>query len=267
MNDQTEDDRPLGEEQFVDRRSGVDRRVVDDRRHAGRRHRRVDVDDDRRSGGDRRQGNRRSGVDRRVFSDPRYKKPKARVAAPSVYSSQDAARVQQMLSRAGRQPRCPVCDGVFTFGPADRRGTETVRQVSCVSCGRGTVVRNCVFSRVMVVTTTQAMSVMLRGALAGAGHDVAQPPRTSLALDLYRENPPDVVVIDSLALAEMDGREFIRRLRHEFPDPRVLVVAPRPSLGRADPSAAAIGLGATQVLRTPFGRDDLLRAIRDIRQP
>jgi CheY-like chemotaxis protein len=266
MADHPEDERPTGEEEFIDRRSGVDRRAQDDRRHGGRRHRRAPVDDDRRSGSDRRRQSRRSGVDRRVFNDPRYQKPKPKVVAPSVYSTRDAARVQQIVSRVGQPARCPLCDGFFTFGPTDRRGTDVVRQVSCVSCGRGTVVRNSALARVMVVSRVDAISLMLRGALSGAGHEVVQPPTAAAALELYRENPPDVVVIEATVLTGTDGRGFIRHLRQEFPDPSIVVVAPRPSLGRADASAAAVGLGATHVLRTPFSRDDLLRVIRDARQ-
>jgi CheY-like chemotaxis protein len=266
MTDRPDDVRPPGEDEFVDRRSGVDRRAENDRRHAGRRHRRAQVDDDRRTGTDRRQESRRSGVDRRVFNDPRYRKPRPKVAAPSVYSAQDAARVQQLVARVGQAPACPVCGGAFTFGPTDRRGSATVRQVSCVDCGRGTVVTNSVLARVMVLTTVPAMSQMLGSTLRGAGHEVVQPRQTAIALDLYRENPADVVMMDTFALAEMGGQEFIRRLRQEFVNPRIVVVAPRVSYGTADPSATATGLGATHILRTPFTRDDLLRAVKDARQ-
>jgi CheY-like chemotaxis protein len=225
------------------------------------------VDQDRRSGEDRRHLDRRSGTDRRIFTDPRYKKPRPKIEAPQVYSTQDAAKVQHMLSRVGQAPRCPVCDGTFTLGPVDRRGADTVRQVSCVACGRSTVVTNCVLARVMLLTRVDAMSKMLRLTLSSAGHEVVQPPHTGIALDLYRENPADVVMIDTFALAEMGGQEFIRRLRREFVDPRIMVVAPRASYGVADPSATATGLGASRILRTPFTRDDLLLTVREARRP
>jgi CheY-like chemotaxis protein len=263
----SEDGTPPRDGEFIDRRSGKDRRAEDDRRRAGRRHRRARVEDDRRAGTDRRQESRRSGTDRRIFTDPRYKKPRPKVEAPSVYSTRDAATVQRMLSRVGHMPRCPVCDGSFTLGPIDHRGADTVRQVSCVACGRGTVVTNCVLARVMVLTPVEAMRRMLGAALTGVGHEVIQPPRTGIALELYRENQPDLVMIDTFALAEVDGQRFIRQLRMEFTDPRILVVAPRTSRGAVtDPWATATGLGATRVLRSPFTRDDLLRAVRDTRR-
>jgi len=255
-----------GEGEFIDRRSGRDRRAEGDRRHAGRRHRRARVDDDRRSGTDRRQESRRSGLDRRIFNDPRYKKPRPKVDAPPVYSMQDAATVQRMLSRVGQTPRCPVCEGSFTLGPIDHRGADTVRQASCTACGRGTVVTNCVVARVMVLTPVETMRRMLGAALASVGHEIVQPPNAAIALELYRENQPDLVMVDTFALAEVDGQRFVRQLRMEFTDPRILVVAPRTSRGAVtDPWATATGLGATRVLRSPFTRDELLRAVKDTR--
>jgi len=259
------DDTPSGEQEFIDRRSGKERRTEQERRHAGRRHRREEVEDDRRSGSDRRGRQRRSGMDRRIFQDPRYKKPRPKDGAPPVYSMEQATQVQLMLSRLGYTVSCPACGGSFTLGPVDRRGTETVRQASCASCGRSTVVTNCIVARIMVLTRVDAISRMLQSALSGAGHEVVLPPRMSPALDLYRENPADVVIMDTHALGEMDGREFIRRLRTEFDDPRILVLAPRASYGRADPSSTAVQLGASQIMRMPFTREDLLRAVREVR--
>lgn len=200
------------------------------------------------------------------FSDPRYKKARRKKAAPSVYSEADAAQVQHILSRIGHKPVCPVCEGTFTLGPVDKRGWEAVRQVACADCGRSTVVSNCVLARVMVVTRIEAVSQMLRTILTSVGHEVIEPPHTGAALDIYRENAADVVVMDTYALAEMAGQEFIRQLCNEFSDPRVLVLAARSSYRTADPSATAMQLGATLILRTPFSREELFQAVKEARQ-
>jgi CheY-like chemotaxis protein len=263
--DPTQDDGSSNGE-FIDRRSGKDRRALGDRRRGGRRHRRRKVDEDRRSGTDRRSRERRSGVDRRIYDDPRYKKPRQKKKAPPVYSAEDDAKVKHILSRVGYRAVCPVCEGPFTLGPVDRRGAESVRQVSCADCGRGTVVTNCVLARVLVLTRVEAMSTMLLAILTSAGHDVVQPPHTGLAMRLYRENPPDAVIMDTFALTEMDGQEFIRQLRAESSDPRIIVLAPKPSYRMPDPSATARHLGATYILRTPFTRDELLKAVKEARQ-
>lgn len=260
------DDQPPPEGEFIDRRSGKDRRSGRDRRRQGRRYRRLDVGDERRSGEDRRKYTRRSGVDRRVYNDARYKKPAVRKDAPPVYTLEDAARVQKTLSSVGYGFTCPVCGGSFTLGPVDWRGTESVRQVACAGCGRSTVVTNCLLARVMILTRIEATVKLVRGILTGVGHEVIAPAHAGTALELYRENPADVVIMDTFALEEMDGREFIRRLRREFSDPRVIVLAPRPSYRLGDPSAVAVQLGATHVLRMPFARDDLLRALKEARQ-
>lgn len=252
-------------DEFIDRRSGKDRRREAERRHGGRRHRRQPVGKDRRSGTDRRSIERRSGLDRRIYNDPRYKKLQIKRDAPSVYSTEDDARVKHILSHIGFRPDCPVCGGSFTLGPLDRRGSDTVRQVTCASCGRGTVVTNCLLVRVMVLTQVPALVKLLHTTLTGMGHEVVQPPNVRSAIRLYRENPADAVIVDTYALTEMDGQEFIRQLKMELPEPRIIVLAPRPSYRAPDPSATARHLGATQILRMPFSREDLLKAVKDAR--
>jgi CheY-like chemotaxis protein len=263
--DDTPQDDGSAADEFIDRRSGKDRRAQGERRHGGRRHRPKPVGHDRRSGKDRRERERRSGVDRRIYNDPRYKKPRQKKEAPPVYSAEDDAKLKHALTHVGHRPVCPVCGGAFTLGPVDRRGSDSVRQVTCADCGRGTVVTNCLLARVMVLTRVEAMSTLLVGILNGVGHDVVQPPHTGLALQLYRENPPDVVIMDTFALTEMDGQDFIRQLRAESSDPRIIVLAPKPSYRMPDPSATARHLGATYILRTPFTRDDLLKALKEAR--
>jgi CheY-like chemotaxis protein len=117
----------------------------------------------------------------------------------------------------------------------------------------------------MVLTRIEPLLLMLRGIFTGAGHEVVEPSDIGVAVELYRENPADVVVLDTFALAQMDGQELIRRLRMEFPDPRIIVLAPRASYRTADPSVAAEQLGATRVVRMPFTREDILRALKDVR--
>jgi CheY-like chemotaxis protein len=257
-------DQPTGDDEFVDRRVGADRRSGRERRRGGRRHRRLGIAADRRSGKDRRQGTRRVVKDRRRVVDPRYKK-RRRKAAGSLYSAEDVAAVQRLLSQVGGRVTCPVCDGPFALGPVDRQPGEPVRPVWCATCGRGTVVRNCLLARVMVLTRVEPLLLMLRGIFTGAGHEVVEPSDIGVAVELYRENPADVVVLDTFALAQMDGQELIRRLRIEFPDPRIIVLAPRASYRTADPSVAAEQLGATRVVRMPFTREDILRALKDVR--
>jgi CheY-like chemotaxis protein len=262
--DPGEGDRPAGDDEFVDRRVGPDRRSGKERRRGGRRHRRLGIAADRRSGQDRRQATRRVVKDRRRVVDPRYKK-RRRKSAGSDYSAEDVATVQRLLSQVGGRVTCPVCDGPFALGPVERRPGETVRPVWCADCGRGTMVRNCILARVMVLTRIEPLLLMLRGILTGAGHEVVEPSDIGVAVGFYRENPADVVILDTVAPAQMDGQELIRRLRLEFPDPRIIVLAPRASYRAADPSVAAERLGATRVVRMPFTREDLLRALKEVR--
>lgn len=257
-------DGPPGDDEFAERRAGRDRRKGLERRTGGRRHQQMDASAERRSGTDRRSASRRKVKDRRKANDPRYKKRPRKTG--SVYTAAEITKVQHMLSRAGPRSRCPSCDGPFTLGPIDRRKKESVRQVWCVDCGRGCVVTNCVLARVMVLANMDQLRQLLRSMLTVAGHELIEPPSPTAALEAYRDNPADVVIIGPVMLKESQGQDFMRQLRMEFHDARTIVIAQRPSYRAADPSATAVQLGATRVLRMPFTREDLLLALKEARQ-
>ena len=257
-------DLPPGDDEFYDRRSGEDRRSGQDRRHTGRRRRPVPVEEDRRSGEDRRRGPRRRVKDRRRFVDPRYKK-KRRAREGLEYTPDDEAHVRHALSHVGHGTTCPVCEGPFTLGPVTRREGRAERPVWCSVCGRSTVVTDCVLVRVMILTLVDSVRQVLESLLRGPGHDVLIPADTAAALAIYDENPPDAVLIDVLSMDQLAGLEFIRQLRMRFADPYVVVLSPRVSHRRADPSAAATRLGATRVVRTPFTREEILQVVNAAR--
>lgn len=257
-------DQPPGDDEFYDRRSGTDRRGGRDRRRAGRRRQPEPVDVERRSGKDRRKGPRRRVKDRRRLVDPRYKK-KRRDRESLQYSADDIAAVRHMLSHAGHGTTCPVCEGPFTLGPVTRRAGRSERPVWCSVCGRATVVTDCVLVRVMILTRIDGLRDALQTVLTDRGHDVLTPRDTGTALAVYEENPADAVLMDALSLEQMDGLEFIRRLREQFADPYIVIIAPRVSHHVADPSAAATRLGASRVVRTPFTREEILQAVNEAR--
>lgn len=83
---------------------------------------------------------------------------------------------------------------------------------------------------------------------AGLGQD---------GLNAYARRRPDVILLD-LGLPDMDGTEFIHRIRQGYDTP-IIVLTVR---GSERDKVAALDIGADDYLTKPFGVDELLARIR-----
>ena len=151
------------------------------------------------------------------------------------------------------------------MGPARRRGSDVVRQVRCVSCGKMTTVTNPRTARVLVVAQRDVVRDAVRTVLAAAGHEVVQVADAGVALWVYGKSQVDVVFIDLHAPGKMDAGDFIRLLKREHSDARVVAMSARRSYGLSDPAALAKQLGATASLRVPCSRTDMLEVLEEAR--
>ena len=108
--------------------------------------------------------------------------------------------------------------------------------------------------RVLVVEDSEVIRRVISLLLEGEGYEVLATDRGSDALDLARRRQPDVVTLD-LALADSDGREILRRLKHDAVTqgiPVVIVSAFTEALNPAERWYAA------DVIPKPFDVEDLL---------
>ena len=117
--------------------------------------------------------------------------------------------------------------------------------------------------RILVVDGEEAARGGLRRVIAGAGHEVIEAHEGHAGLAFCSETPVDVVVVN-LTLPDMDGVEFIRRLRHGCPSAKVVALAGRRPYGAPDPLAIATRLADVRALRWPFAPDRLLSAVREV---
>ncbi len=217
---------------------------------------------DKRSGADRRQAERRQMADRRL-AFVRRARPRT---APCPYTSAEITRLRQAFSTPGSQVACPACGGAFSLGRGRRRGTEVLRRVECSGCGRSAVVANNSMARILVISQKSQVRDALRGVLSEAQHDVVEAADAAVGLWAYRLEPADVVLVDVLATGRVDAAEFVRKLRKEFPDARVVAMSGRTSYGVADPLAVAKQLGASRTIRIPLSRQELLQVVEEVRE-
>ncbi len=118
-------------------------------------------------------------------------------------------------------------------------------------------------TRILVVAGEEAVRGGLRRAITRAGHEVIEAHEGHAGLAFCSETPADLVVVN-LTLPDMDGVEFIRRLRHECPRAKVVAIAGRRPDGAPDPRAIATRLSDIRGLRWPFAPDRLLSAVNEM---
>jgi len=79
-------------------------------------------------------------------------------------------------------------------------------------------------ARILIVDDHRANRDALSALLESAGHDVRTAGDGNQALNLAREQRPELVISDVL-MPVMDGYELTRRLKIQFPDSRMRIVA------------------------------------------
>lgn len=141
-----------------------------------------------------------------------------------------------------------------------------MRRVNCYGCGKAAVLTNTYPARVLIIEHKDVVRDALRTILAGAGHEIVEAADAGVGLMAYQDVPADVVLIDVMATGRMNAADFVRRLRREYPDARVIGMAGRPSYASVDPLAVTHGVGAVSTIRAPFTAAEVLRAIDEARR-
>lgn len=118
--------------------------------------------------------------------------------------------------------------------------------------------------KVFVVDDERIVRVTIADDLKDAGFRVREFSSATPALQHIREVEPDVdLVITDLKMPEMDGLEFLRKLKQINPDIYVLMMTAHGSIQTA---VEAMKLGAYDYLLKPFNVDELLLIINRIRE-
>jgi len=112
-------------------------------------------------------------------------------------------------------------------------------------------------ARVLVVEDDLTLLEALEYNLAGEGYEVITAADGLTALDVAREERPDLIVLD-LMLPRLDGFEVCRILRRETNVPILMLTA------RADEVNRVVGLevGADDYLTKPFSMRELLARVK-----
>ncbi len=115
----------------------------------------------------------------------------------------------------------------------------------------------------LVVEDEQSLLQTLRYNLSQAGHDVRLCTDGRRALEMVRENPPDLMLLD-LMLPGMDGLEVCRHIRREVVMPAVRRVPILVLTARDAEVDKVVGLevGADDYMTKPFSMHELLARVK-----
>jgi CheY-like chemotaxis protein len=107
--------------------------------------------------------------------------------------------------------------------------------------------------------TRDALALILRA----AGHQVVGAIDGEEAVDFYRSQPFDVLVLD-LLMPKRDGFETLRILKAEFPGLRALVISGAWRVGGRDALSYARELGAIVAILKPAEPSVVLHAVDEL---
>ena len=112
-------------------------------------------------------------------------------------------------------------------------------------------------ARILVVDDEPQLIRVLRTGLKSRGYDVRSASDGESGLESFNEWHPDLVITD-LAMPNVDGLEFCRRLRAISQVPIIVLSAK----GEEKTKVEALDIGADDFVTKPFGIDELLARVR-----
>ncbi len=118
--------------------------------------------------------------------------------------------------------------------------------------------------RILVIDDDDQLRLMIRLMLERASYEVVDAPNGKVGIDLYRQDPVDLVITD-IFMPEKEGLETIRELCREYPDVKIIAISGgSPRTEGFSSLQFAKGFGALRTLAKPFFRDELLKVVREL---
>jgi two-component system chemotaxis response regulator CheY len=115
-------------------------------------------------------------------------------------------------------------------------------------------------AKILVVDDAAFMRMRCSKLLSDNGFEVAEAADGEEAIERYRENRPDGVLMD-ITLPNMDGLSALQELLKVDPGARIAMVT---AMGQQSMVMEALKTGARDFVVKPFDADRLLAAVRKI---
>jgi two-component system chemotaxis response regulator CheY len=115
-------------------------------------------------------------------------------------------------------------------------------------------------AKVLVVDDAEFLRVRISKMLVGDGYDVIEAENGLLALNAYKAQKPDVVLMD-ITMPEMDGLTALREILATDSSAKVIMLT---ALGQESVVLEAIKSGAKDFIVKPFERDRVIGALQKL---
>ena len=113
-------------------------------------------------------------------------------------------------------------------------------------------------ARILIVDDAEFLRVRISKMLIGNGHQVIEANNGLVAVNTYKVEHPDVVLMD-ITMPEMDGLQALKEIRAFDSKAKVVMLT---ALGQESVVLEAIKSGARDFVVKPFEPDRVLNAIR-----
>lgn len=115
-------------------------------------------------------------------------------------------------------------------------------------------------AKILVVDDAEFLRVRISKMLVGDGYEVIEAENGLLALNAYKAQKPDVVLMD-ITMPEMDGLTALREILAVDSGAKVIMLT---ALGQESVVLEAIKSGAKDFIVKPFERDRVIGALQKL---
>jgi CheY-like chemotaxis protein len=115
--------------------------------------------------------------------------------------------------------------------------------------------------KILVIDDDHLVRYAISKILQRNGYDVVTAADGKRAMALLRVELPDVVITD-IIMPEQEGIETIEKLRHEYPQIKIIAISGGGRIRNVDFLEMARSFGADDVIAKPFEAEELLRRLR-----
>jgi len=115
-------------------------------------------------------------------------------------------------------------------------------------------------TKILIVDDAEFLRVRISKMLTGDGFEVIEADNGLRAVDTYKAQKPDLVLMD-ITMPEMDGLRALKEIRSFDSAAKVVMLT---ALGQESVVLEAIKSGAKDFIVKPFERDRVLNAIQKL---
>jgi two-component system, response regulator, stage 0 sporulation protein F len=112
--------------------------------------------------------------------------------------------------------------------------------------------------KILIVDDQYGIRILLNEVLQREGYDTYQAANGLQALDIVKDNVPDLILLD-MKIPGMDGIEILKRVKALHSDMKVIIMT---AYGELDMIQEAIDLGAITHFSKPFDISEIRDAVK-----